>query len=121
MHSVGGFCKESISCTIMDVDSAINAVKEEHMPVKETDDSCILEYFEIVPLTRTTDVSCTTECVGGDLSAEVKQENLAVEKQEHENVCCVSYVMLSLPQQKPFLQIILDSFCCFYIYYLSLL
>ena len=66
----------------MDVDSATNAVKEEHLPVEETDDSCIFEYFEIVPVTRDTDGSCTTECVSGDWSAEVKQETLAVVKQE---------------------------------------
>jgi len=39
-----------------------------------TDDSCRVEYIEIVPLTRDTDDSCTTKCESGDCSAEVKQE-----------------------------------------------
>ena len=110
----------------MDIDSAIGVVKEEHLPVEETDDSCTLEYFEIVPLARDADGSCaindikeeplqveetddscrlkltdvvslardtdgccTTECVSGDWSAEVKQENLAVVKQEPGDVCCI--------------------------------
>ena len=38
-----------------------------------------------------TDGSCTTECVSGDWSAEVKQENLEVVKQEPDDVCCVAY------------------------------
>ena len=39
-----------------------------------TDDSCRVEYIEIVPLTRDTDDSYTTKCESGDCSAEVKQE-----------------------------------------------
>ena len=70
----------------MEVDSGTNTVKEEHLQGEETDDSCTLEYFEIVPLTRDTDGSCTTECVDGDWSAEVKQENLTVVKQELDDV-----------------------------------
>ena len=53
-----------------------------------TDDSCRLEFIEIVPLTRDTDSPCTTECDSGDWSAEVKQENLPVVKQEPDDVCC---------------------------------
>ena len=53
-----------------------------------TDDSCRLEFIEIVPLTRDTDGPCTTECDSGDWSAEVKQENLPVVKQEPDDVCC---------------------------------
>ena len=53
-----------------------------------TDDSCRLEYIEIVPLTRDTDGPCTTECDSGDWSAEVKQENLPVVRQEPDDVCC---------------------------------
>ena len=46
------------------------------------DDSCRLEFIEIVPLARD-----TTECDSGDWSDEVKQENLPVVKQEPEEVC----------------------------------
>jgi len=45
-----------------------------------THDPCRLEYIEIVPLTRD-----TTECY----SAQVKQENLPVVKQEPLNVCLI--------------------------------
>ena len=74
----------------MDIGSVTNAVKEEHLPVEETDDSCVFKYFEIVPLATDTDGSCTTECVSGDCSAEVKQENSTVVKEEP---CDVSRVM----------------------------
>jgi len=61
----------------MDMDSATNAVSEEHLQVEETDDSCRLDV--VVPLTRDTDGSCRTECVSGDWPAEVKQENMEQE------------------------------------------
>jgi len=61
----------------MDMDSATNAVSEEHLQVEETDDSCRLDV--VVPLTRDTDGSCRTECVSGDWSAEVKEENVEQE------------------------------------------
>ena len=32
----------------------------------------------------------TTECVSGDYSSEIRQENLAIVKQEPDDVCCVS-------------------------------
>ena len=54
---------------------------------EETDDSC----FEVVPLDRDTDGSCTTECVSGDCPAEVKQEDMAVVKNEPDNVCCTIF------------------------------
>ena len=110
----------------MDMDSPTNTVEEEHLQVEKADDSCMFDYFEIVPLARDphghcttndvkqeplpveetddshglkltdvvslaidTDGSYTTECVSGDWSAEVKQENLAVVKQEPDDVCCV--------------------------------
>ena len=73
----------------MDVDSTVNTDNKKHLQVEETDDSCKLEFFEIVPLTRDTDDSCTTECVSGDWSDEVKQENLTVVKQEPDDVRCV--------------------------------
>jgi len=53
-----------------------------------TDDSCRLEYIEILPLNRSTDGPCTTDSDSGDLSAQVKQENVTVVKQEHQDVCC---------------------------------
>ena len=80
----------------MDVDSATNAVKEEHVQVEETDDSCRFEFIEIVPLIRDTDGSSTTECVSGDWSAEVKEENLTVVKQEPDDVRCAIFVLFSL-------------------------
>ena len=58
------------------------------LPADVTDDSCRLEFIEIVPLTRDTDGPCTTECDSGDWSAEVKQENSPVVKQERDDVCC---------------------------------
>ena len=81
--TVGELCKK------MDIDAATDAVKEEHLPVEETDNSCVFKYIEIVPLATDTDGSCTTECVSGDWSAEVKQGNSAVIKQEPDDVCFV--------------------------------
>jgi len=46
----------------MDIDAATDAIKEEHLPVEETDDSCAFKYIEIVPLATDTDRSCITEC-----------------------------------------------------------
>jgi len=71
----------------MDTDAATDAIKEEHLPEEETDDSCVFKYIEIVPLATDTDVSCTTECVSGDCSVEVKQENSSVIKEEPDDVC----------------------------------
>lgn len=48
-------------------------------PADVTDDSCRLQFSEIVPLTRDTDGPCTTD---------VKQQNLTVEKQNCDDVCC---------------------------------
>jgi len=72
-------------------DLAVNVVKEEHLPVEETDDSCIFKHFEVVPLATDTDVSSTTECARGDGSSEVKQENLTSVKQEPDDVCWFCY------------------------------
>ena len=90
------YIMRSIFKVKMDMDSAANAIKEEHVQVEESDDSCTFEFFEIVPLARNTDGSCTTECVSGDWSAEVKQENLAVVKQEPDDVRCVIFVVFTL-------------------------
>jgi len=76
-------------CNKMDIDAATDAIKEEHLPLEETDDSCVFKYIEIVPLATDADGSCTTECVSGDWSDEVKQENSSVIKQEPDDVCFV--------------------------------
>ena len=91
-------------------DLAVNVVKEEHLPVEETDDSCVFKYFEVVPLDTHTDVSSTTECVSGDGSSEVKQENLTSVKQEPDDVCwfCYSTHTFNLSQQKLFLHILVN-------------
>jgi len=73
----------------MDRNLATNAVKDEDLQVEETDDSCIFKYYEVVPLNRDTDGSCTTACVSRDWSDVVKEENLADLKQEPDDVCCV--------------------------------
>jgi len=73
----------------MDIDSAADGVKEEHLLVEETDDCCVFQYIEIVPLATDTDGSCTTECVNGDLSPQVKQESSSVVKEEPDDVCFV--------------------------------
>jgi len=72
-------------------DLAMNVVKEEHLPVEETDDSCVFKYFEVVPLATDTDVSSTMECAIGDGTSEVKQENLTSVKQEPDDVCWLCY------------------------------
>ena len=69
-----------------DTDSVTNTIQAE--PVEETDDSCFFQYFEVVALDRDNDGSCTTECVSGDCPTEVKQEDMAVVKNEPNNVCC---------------------------------
>jgi len=79
---------------MIDMDAPKNADNKEQLKVEETDDSCILELFEIVPLARDTDGSYTTECVSGDWSAEVKQQDLAVAKQEPDDVCWIIYTIL---------------------------
>jgi len=70
----------------MDTDSAANAIKEELLPPEETDNPYGFKITNIVSLARDADGSCTTECVSGDWSAEVKQENLTAVKQEPDDV-----------------------------------
>jgi len=83
----------------MDVDSAVNADDKEQLQVEETDDSCRVDFIGIVPLSRDADGCSTAECVGGDWSAEVKQEHLAnFVKQEPDDVCSVLRVTFTLPQ-----------------------
>jgi len=74
----------------MSADSVLNEdTKSTSLPADVTDDSGVFKYIEIVPLTRDTDGSCTTECDSGDWSAQVTQENLTVVKQEPQDVCYV--------------------------------
>ena len=61
---------------------------ERYLPAEEIDDSCRVQYIEIVPLPRDTNGPCTTECDNGDWSAQIKQENIPVVKQEPDDVCC---------------------------------
>ena len=64
----------------------MNKITVHYIPSEDTNDSCRLEFIEIVPLTRDTNGPCTTECDSGDWSVEVKQENLPVVKQESDDV-----------------------------------
>ena len=92
MCVVYALCTVGELCNKMDPDAATDAMKEEHLPVEETDDSCVFKYFEIVPLATDTDGSCTTECVSGDCAAEVKEEIASVIKQEPDDVCFVVWL-----------------------------
>jgi len=81
----------------MSSDSVLNEdTKSTSLPADVTDDSCAFKYFEIVPLTTDTDGPCTTECDSGDYSAQVKQENLSVVKQEPRDVCYIGYLFLDI-------------------------
>jgi len=74
----------------MSSDSVLNEdTKSTSLPADVTDDSFAFKYIEIVPLIRDTDGACTTECDSGDCSAQVREENLPVVKQEPQDVCCV--------------------------------
>ena len=72
----------------MDIDSDTDAVKEEHLPVEETDNPYGIKITNIVSLADA-DGSCTTECVSGDCSPEVKQESSSLVKDEPDDVCFV--------------------------------
>jgi len=74
----------------MSTDSVLDEdTKSTSPPADVTNDSCVFKYIEIVPLTRDTDGPCTAECDSGDWSAQVKQENLLVVKQEPQGVCYI--------------------------------
>jgi len=76
----------------MDTCPATDAVTVNHLPMEETDDSCKVDFTETVPVSTDTVDLCSSECVNGDWSAEVKQEKLAdFVKQEPDDVCCVIY------------------------------
>ena len=84
----------------MDIHAATNAVNEEHSQGEETDDSSKVDFIEIVPLSKDTVDSCSSERVSGDRSAEVIRENLADVKQGPDNVCCaVLYLIFILSRQ----------------------
>jgi len=72
----------------MSMDSVKNEMTESiSRPADGTDDSCRLEFIEIVPLT--TD---TTLCDSGHWSDDVKQQHLYVVKQEPTDVCCTGLI-----------------------------
>jgi len=89
-------------------------ITEHYVEAEETDDSCRLEFIEIVPLTRDTDGPCsalirsqlrshlsrkmkmTAERDSGDRSVEFRQETLPVMKQEPDDVCCIVYCLMFL-------------------------
>ena len=98
---------ESASLT-KDTDGSCSLQEEEG-----SNDSCILEYIEILPL-RDTGGSFTTECVGGDRSAEVTQENVAVVKEEPDVVCCTVCFIFCFSYQKQILQMI--NFWSYFMY-----
>jgi len=63
------------------MDTDLNAHNDEQLQQEEVDDSCRLQFTEIVPLTT------DTQCVSGDWSADAEQENFSVVKQEPSDVC----------------------------------
>jgi len=77
----------------MSADSVLNEdTKSTSLLADVTDDSCVFKYIETLPLTRDTDGPCTSECDSGDWSAQVKQENLPVVKQEPQDVCYTGFL-----------------------------
>ena len=76
------------------MDSTTNAVKDECLPVEETDNPYGFKIVSVVSLAGDTDSFCTTECVNRDCSVQVKQENLSVVKKEPDNVCCIVLILL---------------------------
>ena len=80
--------KKSVLQTMMDIDAATNSVNEERLLLEDkTNDYCRSEFIDIVPLTSNFYDPFTTECAGGNWSAEdVQEENLAVVKQEPDDV-----------------------------------
>jgi len=89
----------------MFTDAESNEDKSTSLLADVTDDSSRLEYIEIAPLTRDTDGPCTTDCETEDWSAQVKQENLTVVKQEPQGVCTV---ILSYDRSLQFALVITD-------------
>ena len=79
----------------MEVGTELSAVSEKQLKVEETDGSCRVDFVEVVPLTRDTAGSYTTQCVSGDWFDEVSKVDLADLKQEPDDVCCVLYPTFS--------------------------
>jgi len=79
----------------MSTDSVINddtgsaSLPADETPADVTDVSCAHEFPEVVPLPRDADGPCTTDCDGGDRSAQVKRENLLDVKQVPNDVCFI--------------------------------
>ena len=63
----------------MDMNSTINALKEEQLCTEETDNSCQLKITDVVSLARHTYGSYATEHVSEDGHDEVKQEDVEQE------------------------------------------
>jgi len=59
---------------------------KEHLQFEENDHSYGIQFADVIPVIRGTGGFCTMERVSEDWSAEVKQENLAVVKQEPDDV-----------------------------------
>ena len=86
----------------MNMNWTINTGNEESLSFEHADK----EQFQVedfyrelkeIPVDRVIGVNagcCTTNCVSGDCSAEIKQENLVVVKQEPNDVCSIIYVIL---------------------------
>ena len=75
----------------MNIQSAANAVTEEHLLMEVADDDYWRPAFiEILPFSKDTDGSCSAEGVNENCYDE-KQENLAVVKEEPCDVCCVIF------------------------------
>ena len=76
---------------MMSADSVTNEFKSLLADETDDDDSSRPEFIEIVPLTRDGADPCTMECVSGDLSDNVKQENFVV-KQETDDSCRLQFI-----------------------------
>ena len=82
------------------MDTDISAVNEEEQQVDKTDDSCRVDFTEIVPTARNNDGFCTTECVSGDNFGEVREVDFMDLKQEPDDVCFILFFLFSVYQQK---------------------
>jgi len=91
----------------MDLNTDLNAVNEKQLQAEETDDSCRVDFIEIVPLTKDAHGSCHTEYIGGDWFGEVREIELADLKQEPDYVCCILCLVFILSHYyKEFVQIL---------------
>ena len=58
----------------------------------ETDDSCQLDFTDIVPVSKDTVDSCSSECLHGDSFAEVKEHLVDFVEQDPDDVCCFIFI-----------------------------